>query len=80
MLALVFGSTNAAIALVVAIFMAGLGLGGLFFGKKIDRTNARMRLFGLSVAQVLSIVLFGVGVGLLLAVLRRQRGTESQGG
>ncbi len=47
MLALVFGSTNAAIALVVAIFMAGLGLGGLLFGRKIDRVGARLRLFGI---------------------------------
>ncbi|UCC10920.1 MAG: fused MFS/spermidine synthase [candidate division WOR-3 bacterium] len=42
-----FGSTNAAIALVVAIFMAGLGLGGLLFGRKIDRVGARLRLFGI---------------------------------
>jgi spermidine synthase len=47
MLALIFGSTNAAVALVVAIFMAGLGLGGLYFGRKIDRVRARMRLFGI---------------------------------
>ncbi len=47
MLALVFGSTNAAVALVVAIFMAGLGLGGLLFGRRIDRTGARLRLFGI---------------------------------
>lgn len=60
MLALSFGSTNAAVALVVAVFMAGLGLGSLYFGKKTDRIGSRMRLFSILqfATAVSSIILY----------------------
>lgn len=35
-LGLIFGNTTLAISTVLAVFMAGLGLGSYFFGKKID--------------------------------------------
>jgi len=60
MLALSFGSTNAAVTLVVAVFMAGLGLGSLYFGRMIDRIGSRMRLFGMLqfATAVSSIILY----------------------
>ena len=36
-LRLVFGATTAAVATVLAIFMAGLGFGSLFLGRRADR-------------------------------------------
>ncbi|MBI5239724.1 MAG: fused MFS/spermidine synthase [Elusimicrobia bacterium] len=54
-LALVLGHTAAAQGLVLAVFMAGLGLGGLLLGRLADRVSSPLRLFGL----------LELGVGLL---------------
>jgi predicted membrane-bound spermidine synthase len=54
-LALVLGHTAAAQALVLAVFMAGLGLGSALLGRLADRVSSPLRLYGL----------LELGVGLL---------------
>jgi predicted membrane-bound spermidine synthase/tetratricopeptide (TPR) repeat protein len=54
-LALVLGHTAAAQALVLAVFMAGLGLGSVLLGRLADRVRSPLRLYGL----------LELGVGLL---------------
>jgi len=44
-LTLVFGGTVASVSTVIAAFMAGLGLGSIFFGRMADRIERRERLF-----------------------------------
>jgi len=44
-LVLVVGSTTAAVSTVVAVFMAGLGLGAWLFGRVADRTRSPLRLY-----------------------------------
>ena len=46
MLRLVFGASHAANAAVLAIFMGGLGLGGLLLGRLSDRAEQPLRLYG----------------------------------
>ena len=46
-LSLVFGNTIIATAIVIAVFMAGLGFGSLYYGKKVDHHTAPLKLFGL---------------------------------
>jgi spermidine synthase len=43
---LIFGASTAASAAVLAIFMGGLGLGGLFIGRRADRTSNPLALYG----------------------------------
>ncbi|HVS14939.1 MAG TPA: hypothetical protein VMV46_13500, partial [Thermoanaerobaculia bacterium] len=45
-LRLVFGVSTAANAAAVGIFMAGLGVGGLWLGSRADRTHNPLRLYG----------------------------------
>ncbi len=45
-LRLVFGTSTAACSAVVAIFMAGLGLGSLFLGRLGERSPSPLRLYG----------------------------------
>jgi spermidine synthase len=61
-LGLHFGTTTPAIATVVATFMAGIGLGNLFFGAWADRSA---RPFGLYRRLELTIAITGLGVSLL---------------
>src|SRR5262245_404964 len=42
---LVFGASTLASAAVLAIFMAGLGFGGLWFGPRADRHRSPMSLY-----------------------------------
>lgn len=44
-LALIFGSTVIATTIVIAIFMAGLGFGSLYFGRQADKSSRPLRLF-----------------------------------
>lgn len=46
-LRLVFGATTASAAAVLAIFMAGLGLGSAVLGKRADRAANPLRMYGL---------------------------------
>lgn len=46
-LRLVFGATTAAVAAVLAIFMAGLGIGSAVLGKRADRAGNPLRFYGL---------------------------------
>lgn len=46
-LRLVFGATTASSAAVLAIFMAGLGLGNWLFGRRIDASTRPLRFYGL---------------------------------
>src|SRR5437879_13648757 len=45
MLRLVFGVSTAASAAVLAIFLGGLGLGGLLLGRRADRARSPLRLY-----------------------------------
>ncbi len=45
-LRLVFGATTAAVAAVLAIFMAGLGVGSAVLGKRADRAVNPLRMYG----------------------------------
>jgi spermidine synthase len=46
-LRLIFGATTAAAAAVLAIFMAGLGIGSALLGKVADRVQNPLRMYGL---------------------------------
>src|SRR5690242_4250053 len=46
MLRLVFGASTAASAAVLAIFMGGLGFGGLVLGRIADRQRSPLRFYG----------------------------------
>src|SRR6266850_5703244 len=43
---LIFGASTAASAAVVAIFIAGLGAGGMVLGKRVDRSSRPLMLYG----------------------------------
>ena len=58
LLSLTFGTTTTASAIVIATFMAGLGLGGLYWGRVVDRIKKKT-LF-------LSLIEFGIGLSGLL--------------
>ena len=45
-LRLVFGATTAAVATVLAIFMAGLGFGSLILGRRADRVANPLFFYG----------------------------------
>ncbi len=44
-LKLIFGATTMASAAVLAVFMAGIGVGNLFFGKRVDLSVAPIRFY-----------------------------------
>ena len=43
---LIFGASTSASAAVLAIFMGGLGFGGIYIGKRADRTRNPLALYG----------------------------------
>jgi spermidine synthase len=72
LLSLVFGNTTYAVSLVLAAFMAGLGLGSLFVGRRADRFSNPLRTFallegGIAVFAALAPYIIK-GVGLLYAL------------
>src|SRR6059058_3247446 len=44
---LIFGASTAASAAVLAIFMGGLGAGGILIGRRVDRSRNPLFLYGL---------------------------------
>jgi spermidine synthase len=60
-LSVIFGKTNAAITVVVSVFMLGLGLGSLFWGK---RKIASQKLAG-----TFALLQFGIGAGSFILLL-----------
>jgi spermidine synthase len=60
-LSLVFGTTISAVAIVVAVFIAGLGIGSMYFGKKVDKTNNHLKFF--------SFLQFGIGISSLITLI-----------
>src|SRR5262245_40391900 len=44
---LVFGNTSHAISVVLGAFMAGLALGSWYLGRKVDRAESPLRMYGL---------------------------------
>ena len=67
-LRLVFGATTAAVAAVLAIFMAGLGLGSAVLGPRADRSPNPLRLYG----KLETIVALSVAVSPFLVGLASQ--------
>lgn len=73
MFRLIFGASHAANAAVLAIFMGGLGLGGLLLGPRADRSERPLRLYGrlelgISLAAALSPVLLFAARSVYLGV------------
>ncbi len=57
-LRLIFGASTAASAAVLAVFMGGLGLGGLVLGKRADKTENPLRMYAhLEIAVALTAAL-----------------------
>src|SRR5438132_5855226 len=64
---LLFGSTTESVAVVLATFMAGLGLGAHLFGARADRSPSPMRLYG---RLEIGVGLYAFATGPLLALAR----------
>lgn len=68
-LRLVFGATTAAVAAVLAIFMAGLGLGSALLGSRADRSANPLRLYGqLETVVALAVAASPFLVGLVASI------------
>ena len=51
-LSLVFGSNMLAVGTVAAVFMAGLALGSLLFGRRVDRHRSPLKLYAILEAGI----------------------------
>ena len=60
-LSVIFGKTNAVITVVVSVFMLGLGLGSLFWGKR--------KITSQKLSNTFAFLQFGIGGGSLILVL-----------
>ena len=79
-LRLVFGATTAAAAAVLAVFMAGLGIGSALLGKRADRATNPLFLYGvLEAAIALSAAVSPWLTTLVSAIYIRMGGQESLG-
>ena len=79
-LRLIFGGTTAATAAVLAIFMAGLGVGSAVLGKLADRTANPLKMYGqLEVAIAASTAITPYLIELASALYLRMGGQESLG-
>jgi predicted membrane-bound spermidine synthase len=79
-LRLVFGATTAAVAAVLAIFMAGLGIGSAVLGKRADRVRDPLRFYGaLELAIAISVAVSPWLVDFVRATYYRLGGQESLG-
>ena len=61
-LTLVFGGTHLAVTAVLAIFMAGLALGGYAIGRVVDRVGRPLRLYGLLELGIAAFALVFMGL------------------
>ena len=79
-LRLVFGATTAAVAAVLAIFMAGLGIGSALLGKRADRATNPLFLYGvLEAAIAISAAVSPWLITLVSTIYIRLGGQESLG-
>jgi predicted membrane-bound spermidine synthase len=79
-LRLVFGATTAAVATVLAIFMAGLGFGSLLLGRRADRVANPLFFYGaLEVAIALCVAVSPWLMSLSSVIYIRLGGQESLG-
>src|SRR5262245_34849434 len=79
-LRLVFGATTAAVAAVLAIFMAGIGVGSAILGKRADRVTNPLRMYGvLEIAIALSAAVSPWLIDLTSAIYIHFGGQESLG-
>ncbi|MDA8017599.1 MAG: fused MFS/spermidine synthase [Thermoanaerobaculia bacterium] len=72
-LRLIFGSSTLAMAVVLAIFMGGLGLGGLYFGRRTERSSNPLALYArlemaIAATAAVSLLLLGTSRELYLAL------------
>jgi spermidine synthase len=72
-LRLVFGTTTAAAATTLAIFMGGLGVGGLLLGRRADRVARPLRLYaqlelGIATAALASLLLIALARYVYIAI------------
>lgn len=63
-LSVLFGRTTIAVTIVVAAYMAGLGLGTIFWGNRVDRETRYMKIFGfmqcgIAATALITLLLFG---------------------
>ena len=73
LLRLIFGSSTASTAVVLAIFMGGLGLGGLVLGRRAERSPNPLRFYaflelGIALSAALSPLLIDAVRGLYIAL------------
>src|SRR5438093_8422389 len=65
-LVLVFGATTFAVSTVLTAFMGGLALGSYYFGRRSEKVDKPLRLYGL---LEIGIGLYGLAVPLIFALL-----------
>lgn len=61
-LALIFGGTHLAVTVVLAVFMAGLALGGYVIGRLVDRVERPLQLYGLLELGIAASALLFIGL------------------
>ena len=61
-LTLIFGGSHLAVTAVLAIFMAGLALGGYLIGRAVDRVERPLRLYGLLELGIAASALLFIGL------------------
>jgi MFS family permease len=79
-LRLIFGATTAAVAAVLAIFMAGLGIGSAVLGRRADRAANPLQMYGLlEVAIALSVAATPPLISLIGSIYTSLDGQEALG-
>lgn len=79
-LRLVFGASTAASAAVLAVFMGGLGLGGLWLGRRADRHRRPLELYGnLELGIAVSAAATPLLIGLVRQAYIAAGGTQTLG-
>ena len=66
-LSLVFGASHTAASIVLAAYMGGLALGGFLLGRRAERTNRPLRLYGF---LEIGVALFALALPLLLDLVQ----------